>query len=353
MEEKVLKGITILSLIMTAVVCISMYFFPDMHEKAVLAAEAEAKLMEHGEVTVVTKNEKPEEIVEDLEVTNAQLKIELPDGLDMSDVEIRNDYISQTVYIRLDTEVEDYFSEYRISGKCNHIASLSYYTNSEGGIIALGLDKVYEIDDKYEDGNLYLDFMSPHEIYDKVIVVDAGHGGRAAGAVKMQVQEKDIDLDIVLELKRLLDADDKNIGVYYTRLDDANPTLDQRVQLANKADADLFISVHNNSTHSGNFSDLKGTQVLYSESDTSEYSSKRLASIMLGSVCDSVKSRKIGLLAADDIYIIRTSEVPVSLVEVGFMTNRDELEKLQDKDYQKKAAQGIYNGMMKAFTEGY
>lgn len=82
--------------------------------------------------------------------------------------------------------------------------------------------------------------MTPQEVYDKVVVIDAGHGGRAPGANKQGVNEKEIDLDIVLQLKKILDEDDHNIGVYYTRTDDSNPTFDQRVQLANKSDADLL-----------------------------------------------------------------------------------------------------------------
>ena len=53
------------------------------------------------------------------------------------------------------------------------------------------------------------------------------------------------------------------------------------------------------------------------------------------------------------MYIIRTSKVPVALIEVGFMTNYDELDKLKSPKYQKKAAQGIYNAIMEAFEEGY
>lgn len=353
MEEKVLKGITFLSLAMSFIICGSLYFLPGLHDRAVLAAEAKAKVQESGDVTVVSQNENPEDIVEVADDIDAQLRIEVPSGLSMDDLQIENDYITQTIYIRVDTDEEDYFSNYRISGRCNHIDSLSYYKDSKGGVIALELDKVYELDSKFDNGNLLLDFVNPHDIYDKVVVVDAGHGGRASGAVKLQVEEKEIDLNIAKQLKKLFDESDGKIGVYYTRLDDGNPTLDQRVQLANKADADLFVSIHNNSTSHGNFSSLEGTQVLYSQSDSGKYSSKKFSQILLNNVCDKLNSRKIGLLKGDDIYIIRTSEVPVGLVEVGFMTNRKELDKLQDLEYQKAAAQGIYNGIMQAFQEGF
>lgn len=86
------------------------------------------------------------------------------------------------------------------------------------------------------------------------------------------IEEKSINLDIVLALKEQLDSysGDKRLGIFYTRTTDTNPTLQQRAALANKADADLFISVHCNSYEKGNFTAVSGTQVLYSQSDNRE-----------------------------------------------------------------------------------
>jgi N-acetylmuramoyl-L-alanine amidase len=185
------------------------------------------------------------------------------------------------------------------------------------------------------------------------VVVDAGHGGRAPGATKQGINEKDIDLGIVLQLKKIFDNSGGNIGVYYTRTDDSNPTFDQRVQLANKSQADLFISIHNNSTKSGRMSSTHGTQVMYSESDTKELGSKAFAQICLDHVTEALESRDKGLVEGDEIYIIRTSEVPVALIEVGFMTNQEELNLLNSTDYQKKAAEGVYDAVLDAFAKGY
>ena len=57
----------------------------------------------------------------------------------------------------------------------------------------------------------------------------------------------------------------------------------------------------------------------------------------------------MGLWKAMSIYIIRTSEVPVALIEVGFMTNQEELNLLNSTDYQKKAAEGVYHAISRAF----
>jgi N-acetylmuramoyl-L-alanine amidase len=66
-----------------------------------------------------------------------------------------------------------------------------------------------------------------------------------------------------------------------------------------------------------------------------------------------LESRNKGLVEGDEIYIIRTSEVPVALIEVGFMTNQEELNLLNSTDYQKKAAEGVYDAVLDAFAKGY
>lgn len=354
MDEKVLKWITALAAILTITVCISLFFFPELHERSVLAAEDRVlREQAYAEQENAAFEQMPEEIVEQTDDKESQLKIELPEGVTLSDLTIENHYLTQDVHIRIPQGGEDYFSKYNVQGSCNHISAIAYYQEEEEGVIVLGLDKVFEVEEDYQDGNLYLNFLEPHEVYDKVIVVDAGHGGRAPGASKMGISEKDIDLAILLELKAILDEDSSNIGVYYTRTDDSNPTLEQRVQLANKADADLFISIHNNSTETGKFSNICGTQVLFDESDDSELSSRHFAQICLEQVTSALGSVSRGIVDGDSIYIIRTSEVPVALIEVGFMTNRQELDDLNTPEYQKKAAEGIYAAIEQAFAEGY
>ena len=214
---------------------------------------------------------------------------------------------------------------------------------------------MFEVQSTFADGYLYIDFLAPHDIYDKVVVIDAGHGGRMPGATIQNKCEKDIDLAIVLQLKQIFEENPNDkIGVYYTRTDDSNPSFEQRVELANKADADIFISVHNNSTVSGKMSSVNGTAVMYDElREETPQGTKALAQICVDEVSGVLGSRNRGIINGNEIYIIRNSKVPVALIEVGFMTNQAELNNLTSEDYQKKAAQGIYNAIMRAFNEGF
>lgn len=97
-------------------------------------------------------------------------------------------------------------------------------------------------------------------------------------------------------------------------------------------------------------SGTKGTQVMYSETSAE---SEAFAEICLEEVTSALGSRNKGLVEGNSIYIIRTSEVPVALIEVGFMTNQEELDLLRTEEYQRQAAEGIYEAILQAFEEGY
>lgn len=346
MERKILKWTTWCFGLLTVFMCASLYFMPDIKEGIVIAAEILPDVLSQETNIIIDSNQ----------VLNGdKLNIELPDGLEGKDVQITNDYINNTIYVRFAKGVDNYSDNYSVRGSSNHIANLSYYRDGEAGVLEINLDEACEHFYSFQGRFLCVEFKELHEVYDKVVVIDAGHGGKMPGAVKKNIREKDLNLGIVLELKELLDdVDEKKLKVFYTRLEDVNPSLAERVDMANRLEADLFISVHNNASASGQFNNTNGTMILYSPEEPGDpEKSKRLAEICLENVTASTGSRRMGLLKADDIYIVRNSEVPVALIEVGYMTNTEELNKLCDPAYQKKAAQGIYNAIMQAFEEGF
>jgi len=274
-----------------------------------------------------------------------QLRIEIPSEISVDSVEIVTDYMTRTVGITIPGISSSYFYDFPMVGSCDNIQDMTYETADTGGYIEITLDGIYELKESIDGRYIYLSFVDPHEVYDYIVVIDAGHGGRAPGATKQGVSEKDIDLAIVLALKEILDNNDLNIGAYYTRTDDSNPSFESRVGLANDLNADLFLSVHNNSTASGRMSSINGTEVMYKVSDETG-ASKAFAENCLNCLLSSLGSTSKGVVAGDEIYIIRTSEVPVALAEIGFMTNEEELAKLGTAEYQQQAAQGLYDAIV-------
>lgn len=340
MQEKILKISTVILTLTTVLAMIVLGQFPRVK------TEKEQEQMSGLEKLDYDTAKAQQEEVSFFQ----QLRLELPKGVSEADVRIENNYIKQLITITIPEADKDYFDSHPLLGRSDHIDELYM----EKGVIDITMDAVYEVESTVADGFLYLDFRTPQEVYDKVVVIDAGHGGRAPGAIKQGIQEKDLNLGILVKLKALLDQNDKNIGVYYTRTEDNNPTFEQRAQLANKSGANLFISIHNNSTTDGVMSGYNGTEVMYDEAKSEEgFSSKHLAEICLEETTAALGSKNNGLTQGNSIYIIRNSQVPVALIEVGFMTNQEELDKLKSEEYQQQAAQGIYNAIMRALEEGY
>ena len=350
MEEKVIKFTAGMLVCLTVVFSFMYMKLPDVKAWAI-ARESVAYLPEEQETNEQENMNdlalNDSEIVD--EENHMQLRVALPNGVSGEQVEWNNDYVTQTLRIVIPHTDDSYFENYPITGSSDHIEGLSYAQGKNEDIIEITTDQVYEIATEYDELYFYLDFIAPQELYEYVVVIDAGHGGNDGGAEKSGVLEKDIDLAIVLALKELLDASEENIKVYYTRTDDSNPSYEKRVGLANKADADLFISVHNNSYKRS--SSIKGTEVMYSESFEGAFTSERLAEICMEELTEALGSRDRGLLEGDSIYIIKNSEVPVALIEVGFMTNKEELRLLNSAEYQEKTAEAIYQAIFRALEE--
>lgn len=353
MDEKLLKIFTSVIAAMTAMLCVCFIFFPDMHDKYVLAEEMRLSKTNEINMHLLEKITNPDMEIKEEYIDGGQLKIDLPVKNAEDKVSVTNDYLNNTIYVKFPGGEEDFIQNKGISGSSDHISSLSYYREGESSVVAIETDLLYECESNFKDGNLYIDFINPHDKYDKVIVLDAGHGSRASGATRNGIEEKNINLAIVMQLAEIIKNSGENYGVYFTRTDDSNPSLAQRSKLANMAKADLFISIHNNASGTGNFSGLRGTQVLYSPSDQSEYSSLRFAEICMKNVTETIGSADAGLVKADDIYIVRTCDGPVALIEIGYMTNREELELLNSADYQNLAAQGVFNSIQAAFEDGF
>ena len=197
---------------------------------------------------------------------------------------------------------------------------------------------------KYEDNSLILTIKKPYVnkmnfLKDKVITVDAGHGGNEYGSVgPTGVPEKDINLAISKFLKGEL----KNFGakVVMTREEDKAVSLEERVKIADLNHSDILISIHNNALPDGRdpYKD-HGSGTYYYQSQ-----SLPLAKFIQKSMIESLKLRDNGIYW-DSLALVRTNEEPAVLVEVGFMIHPEEYILLTNEDFQKKAAKAISDGI--------
>ncbi|MBA3858795.1 MAG: hypothetical protein C0507_17970 [Cyanobacteria bacterium PR.3.49] len=174
------------------------------------------------------------------------------------------------------------------------------------------------------------------------ICVDPGHGGSENGSIGCNgVKEKTVNLDISLKLKAALER--AGAQVIMTRMTDGETvSLDERVNIAGRADADLLVSVHNNALPDG--------RDPWKEHGTSTYwyqpQSTELARQLKDSVISAVDFPDIGC-RFQNLALCRPTAMPAVLVEVGFMIHPEEFAQLLDPNVQGRVAEGLLKGIRK------
>ncbi len=169
-----------------------------------------------------------------------------------------------------------------------------------------------------------------------VVMVDPGHGGKDPGAIGIDgLQEKNVILPISKRIAELLE--EKGIQALLTRDSDYFVGLQPRVSMAEGYNADLFVSIHANSLPTR--PDISGLETYYFDSGRS------LAQTIHNSVLQNVNIRDRRVRKAR-FYVLRKSSMPSVLVEVGFVTGREDSPRLGTSAYQEQLAQAIVRGIL-------
>ncbi len=183
------------------------------------------------------------------------------------------------------------------------------------------------------------------------VVIDAGHGGADPGKVGINgALEKDINLQIAIRLKSLLQAQD--IKVVMTREDEGGlydedasnkkvQDMKRRIAIIEEAQPDVVISIHQNSYHEEY---VHGAQVFYYNTSAT---GKKLAELIQKCFVRTVDSEnKREPKGNDSYYLLKKTSRPIVIVECGFLSNQEEAEKLKSKEYQEKTAWAIHMGVL-------
>lgn len=221
------------------------------------------------------------------------------------------------------------------------------------------------------------------------LVIDAGHGGKDPGAVGNKLKEKDINLRVALALGKLIEQNMSDVKVVYTRKTDVFVELNERAAIANRAKADLFISIHTNAS-GGNFS-VSGTETytlgMHRASSNLEVAKRENSAIMLetnyeekyeGFNPKSSESYIIFELMQDQymkqsvslagmiqkqfvataqrrnrgvhqagFLVLRATSMPSVLVELGYITTASEAAYLGTEESTRQLSQSLFNAIKK------
>lgn len=188
-------------------------------------------------------------------------------------------------------------------------------------------------------------------LHTKVIVIDPGHGGYDPGTYGNDLYEKNINFDVATTLKKTLEKE--GATVYLTRTNDHNPPLVTRALVSSQKKADLFISLHINATKD---TSANGISTYYSkhlykkEANPYPEQSKELAEIVASNVSNTLEMDNHGSFD-QGFVVLRKNTVPSILVELGFITNEQDSDKMKESFFASDAAEGIKRGLLEYFKK--
>lgn len=167
------------------------------------------------------------------------------------------------------------------------------------------------------------------------VVLDPGHGGGQPGCVIGDLEEKDIAMSITKRLKEELER--LGFDVVLTRSTDADVDLSERARIANEAEGDCFVSIHCNSYEDDSVS---GLECFYFRSEEGQ---KLAELISKATAAGEIDTREV---KEGNFQVLRETDMPSVLVEVGYMTNPRELTNLASQPYQENLAHAIADGIV-------
>lgn len=188
--------------------------------------------------------------------------------------------------------------------------------------------------------------QSGNPLQNRMIVLDPGHGGKDVGTLSGNIYEKTITLKVGTLVKQKLEA--AGAKVMMTRTGDTYPSLQDRVDFTNTNFGEIFVSIHVNSA--GNTS-AQGTETYYAVTTGDMYQEDMdLAKFVNDQIVNNLNMKNRGI-KEQKYYVIANMSIPSILVELGFLSNSEDRNKLTDDQYIELYAESIYKGILEYYTK--
>ena len=365
MQQNQLMKKTAVYTLLFAISALVVIFYYCVNEVEIVMEDSQADIVQRTDTAIQEKsNNKSNNKSEDFQDKNSIIFeqsdqemgyfcVPLHEAVRAENVTIENHYMDKELWISIDQEnnsknFEDFYRTRGVYGNRDAVVEGYFEDGTDTFWLKFKLADIYEYHSIFENNKLYIEFVSPKEVYDKIVVIDPAYGGDITGAVSGKLESKKITLEIAHALKEILDETD--IKVYYTRMDDSSPADENRIDLTNTVKADMMIRIEVNED-----SDTKtyGTEAVYnSKFFIPGFGSVELADLLEKEVVTAISGKANGLFASTgEDEVIEKAIVPAAAIRVGYLSNGQEAILLGREDYIQKIADGIYQAILLAYEE--
>ncbi len=205
--------------------------------------------------------------------------------------------------------------------------------------------------------HIIISFIDPHKLYDKILVIDAGHGGIDSGTTGNGMYEKNLNLTVALQYGKYIE-ENTDIKVYYTRTNDVinltkadiNPTLLSIGPYAS-AMGDFLFSVHTNGLDDTTVNGLETLYANHTNDATVGISSLDCAKIVQRNLVADTGLKNRGVIERPNLAVLRLSTIPAVLGEMGFIKGDVDSARLADSSYLTTVAKSYARSTIEIFSQ--
>lgn len=275
------------------------------------------------------------------------IRIPLEKGTKAEYVTMENHYTERELWIYLQHGDKDFYETNGIGGNLSRVKDGCLEVAKGSVILKLQMDGILEYHSTMENDALVVAFFEPGELYEHVVVVDPVKGGKEYGIVANGHMEKEIVLQVAKQLQKKQMSG--NVKAYFTRLEDADVTMEERLALVEDVKADLFIAI--SVCEEPDHPEYYGIHSYYNEEYfIPEFGNLQLADVLTRNVTISASNKAVGLTPAAEDSILRKLEIPAAEICIGYMSNLQECTLLGQNAYQQKLAEGIEKAIAEVYA---
>jgi len=292
------------------------------------------------------------EVPSDSEESEYEIVIPKPEGISNEMITHVDYYYDNQFAIKIMGDHTAFYTNNSVIENSNVITDVLVFLNDMNETeIRFSTSRLQGYEFKIESENIYVHIGEPRDIYKNIVVLDPGHGGPANGAAYFGIKEKNVNLQILYQIgNKYFNSNPWQLKVYYTRSSDVDMSLSNRSSFAKKVGADLFVSLHMNASTA---SYAKGTEVYYSGSNNANLAgltSKTIANTLVKNLCNTLGTENRG--AKSERYtVVYKNTVPAVLIELGFLSNKNDFALITESSFQEKAVYEIYETLLQLFED--
>lgn len=345
-DQKQNTRVTLVLWLMLGAFSMGIMLWTAAHKTVVISARSQ----EQGELVPEYRTEQTGEIPLPMmtdQMADRQICIPVEAGTKAENVVLENHYMEKELWIYIQNGRKAFYKEQRITGDLGLVEKGICEAQNEGVLLRLTMGEVLEYHSTLEDAMLRIDYISPKELYDRIVVLDPVGGGRESGVNASGCREKDIALRVARQTAQLME--DQKVKVYLTRTEDTEVTQEARRTLADLVGADLYLEI-------GLSADPEDTSVYgicaeyNDEYYIPEFGNVQWADCVTRQVTVAASNRAVGLFPAEEEDILQKIEIPAARIALGYVTNDTERQLLMQDSYQKKLAEGIAEAINEVYT---